>query len=164
MAEEGKENTSLVTMETAQPGAQEAPPLKRAEAGKRIAAALVDGVPAYLVAFIPYLGGLISAAYLALRDGLPSNGIQGQSLGKRLFGLKAVRMPGGESCDYTTSVLRNLPFVVPALIMIRPGMGWVLGSLIWIAVFAVETLLVIADEKGERLGDRLAKTTVVETL
>jgi uncharacterized RDD family membrane protein YckC len=134
----------------------------RPEPVKRIAAGLMDGIPAYLIAFIPFLGGLISAAYLAIRDGLPLKDSQGQSLGKRLLGLRAVRLPDGEPCDYVTSILRNLPFAVPALIMMRPGMGWVVGSLIWGAVFLVEVLLIIADEKGERLGDRLAKTSVVE--
>ncbi len=129
---------------------------------KRIAAGLVDGIPAYLIAFIPYIGGLISAAYLALRDGLPSGNGRTQSLGKRLLGLETVRLPGGEPCDVVTSALRNLPFAVPALIMMRPGMGWLLGSLLWGIAFLVEVLLIIADDNGERLGDRLAGTAVVE--
>jgi uncharacterized RDD family membrane protein YckC len=135
--------------------------LNRPEPVKRIAAGLVDGLPAYLIAFIPYLGGLISAIYLAIRDGLPAGNGRAQSLGKRLLGLRTIRLPGGEPCDYVTSVLRNLPFAVPALIMMRPGMGWILGSLIWGAAFLVEILLIIVDENGERLGDRLAKTAVV---
>ena len=140
----------------------EAPELVRAEASKRIAAALMDGVPAYVICFIPYIGGLISAAYLALRDGLPLSPRGGQSIGKKLFHLRAVRMPDGAPCDYGTSLLRNLPFVVPALLMMRPGIGWVFGSVIWAAIFVLEVLLVIADENGQRIGDRLAKTQVIQ--
>jgi uncharacterized RDD family membrane protein YckC len=129
---------------------------------RRIAAGLVDGIPAYLVAFIPYVGGLIAAAYLAVRDGLPSGEGQAQSLGKRLLGLKTVRLPGRTPCDYLTSLMRNLPFAVPALIMVHPIKGWILGSFIWGALFVVETLLIIVDESGARLGDRLAGTAVVD--
>lgn len=139
-----------------------APELVRAEVGKRIAAALMDGVPAYVISFLPFIGGLISAAYMALRDGLPLSPIGGQSVGKRLLQLRAVRMPDGAPCDYGTSLLRNLPFVVPALLMIKPGMGWIVGSVVWLVVFMVEVLLVIADEDGQRIGDRLAKTAVIE--
>jgi len=138
------------------------PSLTRADPGKRIAAAFIDGVPAYVISFFPFIGGLISAAYLALRDALPLSPQGGQSLGKRLFQLQAVRMPDGVPCDYATSLLRNLPFVVPALLMIRPGIGWIFGSVVWAAVFVVEALLVIADENGQRIGDRLAKTSVVD--
>lgn len=138
------------------------PELVRAEAGKRIAAALLDGVPAYVIAFLPYIGGLISAAYLALRDGLPLSPEGGQSIGKKLLQLRTVRMPDGAPCDYGTSLLRNLPLIVPALLMVRPGIGWVLGSVVWLGIFVVEVLLVIADENGQRIGDRLAKTAVVD--
>ena len=40
--------------------------------------------------------------------------------------------------------------------------GWVLGSVVWLGVFVVEVLLVIADENGQRIGDRLAKTAVID--
>jgi len=147
--------------ESAQKSAQ-TPELVRADPGKRIAAALLDGVPAYVIAFIPFVGWLISAAYLALRDALPLSPAGGQSIGKKLLQLRAVHMPDGAPCDYGTSLLRNLPFIVPPLVMIRPGIGWFFGSVIWLAVFVVETLLVIADEGGQRIGDRLAKTTVID--
>jgi len=138
------------------------PQFVRPDPIKRIAAGLVDGIPAYLIAFIPFIGGLISATYLAIRDGLPTGDDQTQSLGKRLLGLKTVRLPEGKPCDYLTSLLRNLPFAVPALIMVRPVKGWILGSFIWGALFLVEILLIIVDENGVRLGDRLAGTAVVE--
>jgi uncharacterized RDD family membrane protein YckC len=141
----------------------QSPEMVRAEAGKRIAAAMMDGIPAYVISFIPYIGGLISAAYMALRDGLPLSSEGGQSLGKRLFQLRAVRLPDNAPCDYGTSLLRNLPFLVPALLMIRPGIGWIFGSVLWLAVLVVEILLVIADENGQRIGDRLAKTQVIQT-
>jgi len=129
---------------------------------KRIAAGLVDGIPAYLIAFIPFIGGLISATYLAIRDGLPTGDGRAQSLGKRLLGLKTVQLPEGRPCDYLTSLLRNLPFAVPALIMVRPVRGWILGSFLWGILFLIEILLIIVDENGTRLGDRLARTAVVE--
>lgn len=144
------------------PQAPQTTKLARADAGKRIAAAFIDGIPAYVISFLPFIGGLIAAAYLALRDALPLSPQGGQSLGKRLFQLQALRMPDGVPCDYATSLLRNLPFVVPALMMIRPGIGWIFGSVVWAGAFVVEALLVIADENGQRIGDRLAKTSVID--
>ncbi|MFC1683651.1 RDD family protein [Candidatus Zixiibacteriota bacterium] len=162
MAEQEKKIAEKKPVEKKAVKAREPSSLARADVGKRIAAALVDGLMTYLICFIPYLGGLIGAAYMAFRDALPLGGEAGQSLGKKLLGLRAVRVPEGTSCDYVTSALRNLPFIIPALMMMRPGMGWVVGSLFWGIVFVVETLLVIADEHGQRIGDRIAKTAVVE--
>jgi len=144
--------------------AEEGSPRRQPDPIRRIAAGLVDGIPAYLIAFIPFIGGLISATYLAIRDGLPTDDGQSQSLGKRLLGLKTVRLSEGTPCDYLTSLLRNLPFAVPALIMVRPVKGWILGSFIWGAIFLIETLLIIVDENGARLGDRLARTAVVDAV
>jgi uncharacterized RDD family membrane protein YckC len=162
MSQEKSDQAPGTAREKKAPADQKTSGPARADVGRRIAAALVDGIPAYVISFIPYIGGLISAVYLAVRDGLPLNEGRGQSLGKKVFGLQALRLPDGKPCDYATSIQRNFPFAVPALIMMRPGMGWLFGSLVWGFIFIVEILLVIADEKGARIGDRIAGTTVVE--
>ena len=68
--------------------------------------------------------------------------IGGQSPGKRLFGLRLVRV-GGRPVGLFASVVRNLPMLLP---------GWNL----------FELLAVIRRPDGRRGGDRLAGTTLVE--
>jgi uncharacterized RDD family membrane protein YckC len=46
--------------------------------------------------------------------------------------------------------------------MVHPVRGWILGSFIWGALLVIEILLIVVDENGERLGDRLAGTAVVD--
>jgi len=142
-----------------------APQLIKADIGKRAVAAMVDIAIAFFVGMIPIIGGIIGGAYMALRDGFTFEPVNGQSFGKKLFDLKAVSAVSGEPCDYMLSIRRNLPFVVPALSMVFSIFGkYVLlgAAYIWLAVLVIEFLLAFTDPKGERLGDKIAGTRVVE--
>jgi uncharacterized RDD family membrane protein YckC len=66
----------------------------------------------------------------------------GGSPGKKLFGLRLIR-PGGAPSGPGASLVRNLPLLVP---------GWNL----------IEIALVIRRRDGRRMGDKLARTTLVE--
>ena len=56
-------------------------------------------------------------------------------------------METGARCDYKDSLLRQIVFIVPVLNLL---------------VILVEIVLVLSDEKGIRLGDKIAKTMVIE--
>jgi uncharacterized RDD family membrane protein YckC len=81
------------------------------------------------------LGGL-GLAYLLARDTLG----EGQSFGKRLYGLKVVGAEGGDPCSLSASLQRNLPLLVPLVPMIE---------------------VILLSTTGLRLGDRSARTRVV---
>ena len=82
--------------------------------------------------------------YLLLRDS-----IGGQSLGKLLVGLVVVNVQTGRFCTWKESVLRNVFVLIPGANMV--------------AVF-LESITIIRDPQGQRLGDRIAQTQVIEGL
>lgn len=82
--------------------------------------------------------------YTLFKDGLG----RGQSLGKRLAGLMVVRLDDNTPCSYAASALRNLIKFVLNLI---PLIGWL-----------IEPIIVLAQERGQRLGDLAANTQVIE--
>jgi uncharacterized RDD family membrane protein YckC len=79
---------------------------------------------------------------MLLRDGL----FGGRSLGKKLMKLRVVRSDGSK-CDFVSSALRNI--TLPVFSIIPP-------------LYLIELLLPLVDKEGLRLGDRVAKTQVVE--
>ena len=122
-------------------------PYTKADVRKRVYAAAVDSLlvatggvfaqvlqsPWFLVA-----GGF----YLLLRDS-----VQGQSLGKVLFGLVVISLETGKPATPLSSVQRNLLFLLP-------------GANVAAAFLEARTL--VRDVQGQRLGDRLAHTQVIE--
>jgi hypothetical protein len=122
-------------------------PYARADVRKRLYAAAVDSLlvattavfsqilqsPWYLVA---------GALYLLLRDS-----VQGQSLGKLLFGLVVISLETGRPATIVSSVQRNLLFLLP-------------GANVPAAF--LETMTLVRDVQGQRLGDRLAHTQVID--
>lgn len=134
------------------------PDKHKASVLKRILARLVDGLVAWAFALVlPPLGILVGLFYLAVADGVQ----RGQSLGKMVFGLEVVR-EDGSPCDLKASAYRNIPFVLVLLFISVPLLGWILLVLAGIPILIIELWLVIADQNGSRLGDRIAGTTVIE--
>lgn len=159
----------------------------KADTGKRIVAAILDSLLAslfyflvlLLLGFIPVLGwlfrlaaGLILLAFLAFKDALPIAGLQGASPGKKVLGIKAIKMDGTR-CDYASSFKRNLPFVAPAalafLVGIVPWLGVYLSvvfvpliSIASLIIVIIELVRVLTEPKGLRFGDMFATTQVVE--
>jgi uncharacterized RDD family membrane protein YckC len=144
--------------------AEPSPPqeLIKADIGKRALAAIVDIVISYVIGLIPVIGWLIGAAYMALRDGFTFEPVDGQSLGKKLVNVRAVVASTGQRCDYMLSIKRNLPFIIPMIFMVIPVIGWLIGAILWVVAIVIEVILVITDENGERIGDKIAGTRVVE--
>jgi len=87
--------------------------------------------------------------------------VGGQSLGKRLSGLKTVRLDR-EPMDYHASVVRNLTTAVPFLLYLVPAIGPFLAYTLGAAVLLTEAYLGFYDLEGQRAGDIIAQTMVVE--
>jgi hypothetical protein len=122
-------------------------PYAKADVAKRFNAAVVDALVVitlclpYLIASSPlYLAA--SAGYLLLRDAMG-----GQSIGKLLFGLVVINLMTGRAASISQSARRNA-------LLLLPGAN----------VFAIflEARTIVTDPHGQRLGDRLAHTMVVE--
>ena len=81
-----------------------------------------------------------------LRDALF---IPGQSIGKCLFGLRVISLADGRPCNRLHSAGRNFILLVPGLHLVS---------------VVLETMAIARDPQGQRLGDTVANTQVVEGL
>jgi len=122
-------------------------PYSKADVRKRFLACLGDGLLVitlclgYWIAESP-VSLAAAAAYLLLRDA-----VGGQSVGKLLFGLVVIDLTTGRPASVLSSARRNL-------LLLLPGANIV-------AIF-LEARTIAIDPQGQRLGDRLAHTQVVE--
>ena len=126
-------------------------PYAKADIRKRASSAIADGLlVATCVALyrtqdsILFLG--LGALYLLLRDALF---IPGQSIGKFLFGLRVISLGDGRPCSRLHSAQRNCILLVPGLNVVA---------------VALETIAIARDPQGQRLGDTLANTQLIEGL
>ena len=143
--------------------------LTKADPVKRIIAFVIDFVASMIVGFIPFFGGIIGALYMLLRDALPIEALEYKSIGKKLLKLSVVNIEDPTSkIDYAASAKRNWMFALGPMMMFFlfiPILGWIINILIGIAVFIlviIEIIKIFSDEKGLRLGDKMAGTMVIE--
>jgi uncharacterized RDD family membrane protein YckC len=126
-----------------------ASPYPKVDVRKRLSAAALDGLLVVTCAMLyqrlaswPFL--VLGSLYLLLRDG-----VRGQSVGKFFFGLVVMQLESGKPSTLTTSVARNLMLAVPGVNLVA---------------LVLEARATWQDPQGQRLGDRLAQTQVVEGL
>jgi uncharacterized RDD family membrane protein YckC len=122
-------------------------PYAKADIRKRLAAAAIDAVPIGISFLFYWSAGsimlpLVGAAYLLVRDG-----VRGQSLGKLWLGLVVISFDTGQPCTVKDSIWRNAMFVIPGANL---------------AALVLEARTTMRDPQGQRLGDRIARTQVVD--
>lgn len=140
----------------------------KADLGKRIVAGIIDAVIAGVIGVaIPAVGGLIGSAYMLLRDGLEFDFMNHRSVGKHVMKLHLVSVDG-QPLDIATSVKRNWMFAIGAIIpllLFIPILGWIAIPFVALASLVlgvIEVVLVLTDEQGRRIGDKMAGTLVAE--
>ncbi len=103
-------------------------------------------------------GAVVGLLYLLFADGM----LQGQSPGKKLFGVKVIYLPTRSPARHRDSVLRNAPFGLVVLLGLMPEVGFhaFLGGAVLVG--GLETWKVLRDPLGMRLGDSWAETQVVD--
>ena len=124
-------------------------PYAKADVMRRLFAATIDGLMVVTMGFFYWNSESVSflvvgALYLLLRDA-----VKGQSLGKALMGLVVISIETGRPCTVRDSVWRNVLFLVPGVNVV--------------AIF-LEPITIARDPQGQRLGDRVAQTQVIEGL
>ena len=107
------------------------------------------------VEILPKAGFLAGLAYLLICDGLFS----GQSLGKKLIGLKVISLDTKKPCTLRESILRNSPLAVGYLFYKILWIGWIFVAI----TAAFEFIMLLGSKNKMRLGDELAKTVVIES-
>jgi len=142
-------------------------PKGKASLGKRALAVLIDGIIATVLTMLPYLGGLLAAAYLISRDGLKFDFMNRRSLGKHVMGLQPVRLDGNPM-DLETSFWRNWMFGLGGITVFFewiPLLGMFIAFVVGIVGLVIglyEIFRVLTDSEGRRWGDTLARTQVIE--
>lgn len=147
------------------------PPVSPAAAGKadlskRFIAGIIDAVIAFGIGLIPFIGGLIGAAYWLVRDGMELDFMDHRSVGKKLVKLRPVTLDGSPM-DIMVSVKRNWMFALGGIgqLLIFTIVGILLAIplfFVMLLLVIVEVVLVLTDPQGRRLGDKIANTIVIE--
>ena len=143
---------------------REGSPYPKADLTLRALARLVDLALAFALAHLGREAGPpLAALYLLVADGL----MHGQSIGKRLFGVRTMVLPPrgatrGVPAGYRESVLRNAPFALVGLFYGLTLVGWFLLLVVGLPVIAFEGYMVWTDRLGIRIGDIFADTQVVD--
>ena len=137
----------------------------KAQVSLRVLAKFIDlmlGVILALILKYP-LGPIVGFLYTLLGDGLSFGPFYGQSLGKKLVGLKVVDLnTGKEGIHWRQSVLRNLPVGVVTFFGMIAFWGWFIALFLGLPVISFEIYLMLKNDRGHRFGDILGRTQVIQ--
>ena len=142
------------------PREEEGSPYPKASLWLRTGARLVDLSVAWgLWVLLGQVGLLAALLFILLADGM----IEGQSIGKRVFGIRVVHLPTRSIGRHRDSAIRNAPLALIALFgMLPPPLGLV-AFLVSLAVLGgAECWATLKDPLGQRRGDHWAQTQVVD--
>lgn len=127
----------------------------KAEVLNRFIGKFVDGILVMAAGNVfPPVGWLAGFAYILIADGLSG----GRSIGKRLTGLQTIHLRTQDVAGFKESIIRNGPIAAAYLLFSIPYIGWMAAG----AIIVFESLLVIGNEQGFRLGDEMAHTQVLQ--
>ncbi len=144
----------------------------RADLGRRIIAGILD----HLICMVPYLFAifgvpfwllnLLFAALFLTKDAIiyeisKQEEYKNKSIGKKMLNLKIACLDGGH-VDWVRSIRRNVTLAAGFIVGVLPIIGKFFGPLIAFGFIIVEIFLVLTDENGRRIGDRISLTQVVD--
>ncbi len=103
-------------------------------------------------------GVVMALLYTLFADGM----LQGQSPGKKIFGVKVVFVPTKSGARHRDSVLRNAPFGLVVILSMMPEVGPRAFLAGLVVIGSIEALQCLRDREGVRLGDTWAQTQVID--
>lgn len=103
-------------------------------------------------------GVVMALLYILFADGM----LQGQSPGKKIFGVKVVYLPTKSGARHRDSVLRNAPFGLVIILSMMPELGARAFFAGLAVIGSIEALQCLRDREGLRLGDTWAQTQVID--
>ncbi|GMU62264.1 MAG: RDD family protein [Myxococcales bacterium] len=138
---------------------EEGPKYPKASLLLRGGARLLDLVVAWVLYVSTGPAGIVIALlYLLFADGM----LQGQSVGKKLFGVKVIYLPTGAGARHRDSVLRNAPFGLVIILSMMPELGFKAFLAGAAVIGGIEAFRCWRDPEGVRLGDAWAQTQVID--
>ncbi len=87
----------------------------------------------------------------------------GQSVGKKIMGLRVIDDYTGLPCTASASACRNMPLAIGIWFLAIPLL-WALEVILVLPILGFEIYLLFSLPSGTRLGDALANTLVTESL
>jgi uncharacterized RDD family membrane protein YckC len=133
--------------------------LKKADLTHRLLARFIDFLVGAAFCLVLYpIGVLAGATYIAIADWL----FGGQSLGKRIIGLRVVRASDGGRISFKDSLIRNSMYAIICLFYLIPYLRWFLIPVVGLLIIGFEVYYIIVDVHGFRVGDLAADTLVVD--
>ncbi len=137
---------------------REGSPYPKADLTLRALARLVDFLVAFALAwYAPPVGPIAAAVYMLVADAL----MNGQSVGKRLFGVRVMAVSRRAPAGLVDSVLRNSPFALVAVFG-SVALLWPVFFVAGLPMVGFETYRVATHPLGLRVGDLFADTQVVD--
>ena len=137
---------------------REGSPYPKADLTLRVLARLADFTVAFALGQTSLqLGPILAAFYLLVADGL----MNGQSIGKKVFGVRTVVVPRRAAASWHESALRNAPFALVAVFWTVPLL-WPVLFVAGVPIVAFEAYMIFTDRLGIRIGDIFADTQVVD--
>jgi uncharacterized RDD family membrane protein YckC len=139
---------------------REGSPYPKAALLPRAIGRIADSVVALALSAIAGEAGVIAGfTYLLVADAIHN----GQSVGKRIAGIKVMHIPTRSAANVVQSVIRNSPFALAFAFYAVPLAGWFLLLVVGLPLLAFEGYMVYSDHLGIRIGDVFADTQVVDT-
>ena len=147
---------------------------RRADLGSRMLAFALDALIAGLLFImpLPVIRSILSASYLLLRDVIMyeitgDKRWRNRSPGKRALGLQVVVETGTEkykNLTRTVCLQRNFIPALGLIVGIIPLLGLILAPIISLIVWIIELIAALSHPEKKRLGDRLARTIVIQEI
>lgn len=139
----------------------------KADIFRRFIAFLIDGIIASILIYVPILGGIVSTVYTLTKDVIvyeitKNPDFKNRSIGKKIMGLDVASLDG-KDLNWEISIKRNLTLAIGSVCSIVPIIGWIIGAILGFIISIIEIVLIFSDNKGRRLGDKLANTQVVSS-
>lgn len=139
----------------------------KADIFRRFIAFLIDGIIASILIYVPILGGIVSTVYTLTKDVIvyeitKNPDFRNRSIGKKIMGLEVASLDG-KDLNWEISIKRNLTLAIGSVCSIVPIIGWIIGAILGFIISIIEIVLIFSDNKGRRLGDKLANTQVVSS-
>ena len=123
----------------------------------RFMAKAIDGAIWFLLTLlVPPAGTVFGVLYWLLCDGL----FGGASPGKHAVGLLVLQKDERRPVTLKESTLRNLPFAIPAFLLLLP-LGHIFCAVVGIPVVLLEAYFLMSDPEQVRLGDVFGDSRVV---
>lgn len=113
-------------------------------------------IAAALSKILSPVGFFAGIAYLLIADGF----WEGQSIGKRITRIQVCQLVNSAPASFRESVIRNAPLAFGLFALVIPY----LGPVILVGILAIESLLLLGNDEGKRIGDELAGTWTVRVV